>query len=217
MIWDLITRNYAGSLVIPKNRSNFEEKAMKRKSTGQFMPTPEGEKTSKMLEVEAYLGRTLEEDYHEYYIEKKWGQKKMANRWKVARGLIFGLNKRGGRRSWVQMLDLPIRNETEVEDRKADSISQPECEICGESETVLDNAHWVSDSNGGKSSSFNILHLCPNCHRKLDRMDSITTEKARQTLLFREVRKIIESGGDMVAKQKKLVRICEGIVNRTPL
>jgi hypothetical protein len=56
--------------------------------TKQFLRIPKGEKTPKMLEVEKRLGRKLEDDYREYYIEKKWGQTKMANRWLVPKGVI---------------------------------------------------------------------------------------------------------------------------------
>ena len=191
---------------------------MKRMSTGQFIATPEGEKTPKMLEVEERLGRTLEKDFQEYYIEKRWGQKRLANRWQVQRALIFGTNLRGGRRSWSQMLNLSVRREDgKVASRKAESISQSKCEICNEYEIALDNAHWVSDRDGGSSASNNILHLCPNCHRKLDRHNSAITEKARQILLFREARRILETRKDTEAKQRKLLQICEGIINRKPI
>jgi len=73
------------------------------------MPTPPGKKTPKMLEVEKKIGCSLEEDFNEYYIKKKWGQKRLAKKWRVGRNLIFGKNLRGGRRSWSQMLDFHVR------------------------------------------------------------------------------------------------------------
>jgi hypothetical protein len=49
-----------------------------------------GIKTPRMLEVEARLGRTLEDDFREYYVEKGWGQKRLSGRWGVTRAAIFG-------------------------------------------------------------------------------------------------------------------------------
>src|SRR5215472_2196456 len=59
-----------------------------------------------MLEVEAMIGTTLEDDYRTQYLYGDLGQKRLANRWGVGRPLIFG-DLRGGRRSWIQMLGLP--------------------------------------------------------------------------------------------------------------
>ncbi|GAH66950.1 unnamed protein product, partial [marine sediment metagenome] len=50
---------------------------MKRNAKGRFMPTPLGRKTPKMLEVEKKLGCSLEEDFYEYYVNKKWGKKSL--------------------------------------------------------------------------------------------------------------------------------------------
>jgi hypothetical protein len=38
-------------------------------TTGKFLKTPKGHKTERMKEVEIELGRTLEEDYYEWYIQ----------------------------------------------------------------------------------------------------------------------------------------------------
>jgi len=82
---------------------------MERNAKGRFKPIPQGRKTPKMLEVEKKLGCTLEEDFYKYYGDKKWGQKRLAKRWGVGRNLIFGKSLKGNRRSWTQMLNLPIR------------------------------------------------------------------------------------------------------------
>ena len=95
---------------------------MKRTSTGQFKPVPLGEKTQAMLKVEAKLGRTLEEDFREFHIEKGWGQKRIAQRWDTQRATIFAKNKRGSRRSWVQMLNLPVRPDSEADVEKLQAL-----------------------------------------------------------------------------------------------
>jgi hypothetical protein len=105
---------------------------MKRASTGQFLPTPKGQKTPKMKEVERHLGRTLEEDFHEYHLEKGWGQKRIANRWGVPRNLIFSTSTRGGRRSWVTMLDLPVRRLEKDVIRMTNPQTQPPHVKCAE-------------------------------------------------------------------------------------
>ena len=79
------------------------------KST-HFKRTPDGVKTSRMLEVEKRINATLEDDYRAHYLDGGWGQKRLANRWGMARGQIFGV-LRGGRRNWVQMLGLPIKGD----------------------------------------------------------------------------------------------------------
>ena len=183
--------------------------------TGRFKATPKGVKTSRMLEVEQALGRTLEADFEEYHIKKGWGQKRLANRWGVKRELIFSTGMRGGRRSWVMMLNLKAR-------RRGDSVvSTPArkiaCELCQIPEVSLDRAHWVSDRHGGSASAYNILNLCPNCHRKLDRDDPETVSKCREILLFRECRRIIENGGEAEAKRRRLVDIANAIISRRPL
>lgn len=183
---------------------------MKRANRGQFLSTPQGQKTAKMLEVEGRLGRTLEEDFREYHIEKGWGQKRIAKRWRVQKNLIFATNLRGGRRSWATMLNLPVRRlEQETVPQRSEGAHK--CEVCQEFDNYLDNAHWIADRDGGGRQSFNILRLCPNCHRKLDRDDPLTTERAKEILLFREMKRIVETGR---ASKAQLVRVCEAIVTR---
>jgi 5-methylcytosine-specific restriction endonuclease McrA len=168
-----------------------------------------------MLEVERRLGRTLEEDFREYYVEKGWGQLRIANRWGVDRNLIFETSTRGRKRSWIEMLSLPVRRSDEQAnlcDREPEQTLA--CEVCGEFDQYLDRAHWISAAGGGGRQSFNILRLCPNCHRKLDRDDPATTERAKETLLFREAKRVVETGQDSIAKKKEMLRICEAIIIR---
>lgn len=191
---------------------------MKRTASGRFTPTPPGEKTPRMLEVQKKLGRTLEEDFNEYHLKKKWGQKRIANRWGVPRGLIFARSLKGGRRSWVQMLNLPVRRlDGKPVSQKQVGAAIEACEICSKSDVSLDKAHWVSAAEGGSNKSFNMLKLCPNCHRRLDRGNSEITEEARRILLFREARKLIEGSGGSEFKRKRLAELCRAILERKPL
>jgi hypothetical protein len=188
---------------------------MKRTNTGRFLSTSTGQKTPKMLEVERRLRRSLEEDFKEYHIEKGWGQTRIANRWGVQRNLIFSTYKRGGFRCWAKMLKLPVRRLDQRTDlRIAVSKGKRVCEVCEKFEQYLDEAHWISNRDGGGKQSFNILRLCPNCHRKLDRDDPATTKYAKEILLFREAKRIIETGRDSNTKRSELVRICEAIITR---
>lgn len=181
----------------------------------QFKQTPEGKKTPKMLEVEQHLGRTFEEDFREYHVEKGWGQQRIATRWGVRKNLVFTSNPRTRNRCLAEMLNLPVRRVQE----KSNALSPQadhrlKCEVCEEYGEFFDGAHWIGASAGGGTQGFNILLLCPNCHRKLDRDDPTTTERAKEALLFREARRLIETGRDSDAKRKELVKVCEAIVTR---
>jgi len=55
----------------------------------QFKRTPTGAKTPKMIEVEGRIGRSLEEDYTELYLNGPYGQKRLANRWGVKKTQIL--------------------------------------------------------------------------------------------------------------------------------
>jgi hypothetical protein len=169
-----------------------------------------------MMEVEGRLGRTLEEDYQEYYVEKGWGQKLLADRWVVKRELIFRNFKRG-RRSWVQMLKLPVRRHEElsVEENVAPHPLK-QCEVCKSRETKLDEAHWVSRQTGGKKS-YNVLSLCPNCHRKLDRGNEPTVAHCRETLLFKSVMRLLPEGENSSEGRRKLCEVAKAIILRQPL
>ena len=188
---------------------------MNSEKTGQFRPTPIGQKTPKMLEVEAHLGQTLEDDFCQYYIKKRWGQKKLANRWGVGRNLIFRTNLPSGRRSWCKMLNLDVRrlrgDNTSI---ASSSKSKPTCEICNAFDEFHHKAHWIARRNGGGTRNHNILRLCPNCHGKLDADDPATITQAREVLLFREAKRIIQTGVDSKAKRHELVKVCEAIITR---
>jgi hypothetical protein len=180
--------------------------------TGQFLPLPKGQKTPKMLEIEKRLGRSLEEDYQEHYIKEGWGQKKIANRWRVPKGLIFFGNRRNNTAPWTEKLSLPVRNPTVAPAVAAKNRTG--CEICGEDRVIAHRAHWIANTDGGSTQRFNIIRLCPNHHQLLDGGDQETTELAKQILLARETKRIIETGPDSPEKRKELVRVSQAIITR---
>ncbi len=180
----------------------------------RFRPHVIGVKTARMLEVEALLGKTLEEDFREYYLEKSWGQKKLSNRWGVTRTAIFGRGMTTDLKSWVQVLGLPIRRESDLVEEKP--IVLPSCEICDASGTPLEAAHWIAASKGGSKSPSNIIKLCPNCHTKLDLTDDPQIlEQARAVLLTRVARRFTESRDSFRRDcQLEFVRLCKSIMDR---
>jgi len=180
----------------------------------QFRPHSIGVKTPRMLEVEARLGRTLEEDFREYYVEKGWGQKKLTKRWGVTRAAIFGRGKTTDLKCWVQVLNLPIRQESPASENEAKSL--PACEVCGVSGVPLEGAHWIAAAKGGNATSSNIIKLCPNCHTQLDMsQDSKVTAHARAVLLARVARQFIESRASFTRDhQLKFVQLCKSIIER---
>jgi len=128
-----------------------------------FKRTPDGKKTVRMFQAEAHLGRTLEEDYDDYYVTRGWGQKRLAGRWGVKRALVFELSPRSRRRRWVETLGLPVRRE--LDDHQVPAAPPPPaCEACSESSVPLERAHWWEAKDGGPALAFNIFLLCPNCH-----------------------------------------------------
>jgi len=177
--------------------------------TGHFQPIPKGEKPPKMKEMEAKLGMDFIEDYNETYLNGDHGQKRFAQRWEVSKNLIFANNMRGGRRSWYQMLDLPKKGK----EAKSTTIEVPHkgCEICG-ALIPLDRAHWVESTNGGSNQTYNILNLCPNCHRLLDRGDKDIAERGRRVLILRETQRIL-SGKITEETPDRLIKICSNIIN----
>jgi hypothetical protein len=181
----------------------------------QFKRTPVGTKTDRMLKVEAEIGRTLEEDYKEYYFEKGWGQKRLANRWGVARGQIFGV-LRGGRRNWVQMLDLPVKGHKTANAGRRTAARV--CEICAAENTVLEGAHWIASKDGGSTRADNILRLCPNCHKRLDVMeDPITIRRASEVLLLRAAEAFLQSSSERGEEtQRAFLSLCARIIKRQP-
>jgi hypothetical protein len=116
----------------------------------KYVRTKPGQKTARMQAVETRLGRTLEEDYEEYYVQKGWGQIRLAKRWGVKRSTVFESNARGRRRSWVEMLNLPMRQVEEVAPLPSPAL--PACEACGETSVPLERAHWVEARHGGSSA-----------------------------------------------------------------
>ncbi len=200
-----------------------EEKAMipnakrKRNEKGHF-PRVEG-KTDKMREVEARLGTTLEEDYEEYYIKQQWGQKRLAKRWDVGnRSIIFGPS-RDGRRCWTDRLNLAVRRE-ESERTETPQNRNRSCEICLVNCDNLEHAHWVARSKRGGREFFNMLWLCPNCHKKLDRSkDEDTTTRAKEVLFYRSMKKMINSKSEsgQQEKERHLLQIATAIIERKPV
>lgn len=170
---------------------------------GRFLATPKGQKTPKMLFMEKELGVKFEDDYKNQYLSGRLGQKRFATRWSSSKGLIFANNLRGGRRSWVEMLELPRRDESAV--AGLNKKVGPICECCGEKVPSLDGAHWVERANGGTAEPSNIAKLCPNCHRKLDRDDLKTTEDVRAALLYRVSKNILDNSGDKIKTKSELV------------
>jgi len=173
-----------------------------------FSRTPDGSKTALMRKVEARIGRSLEDDYHEYYLVKGWGQKRLADRWGVRRATIFEPRARTRGRSWVQMLQLTTR--PSAEPTRVLETKRHACEVCGDSSVPLERAHWVPASDGGVSASDNILALCPNCHTKLDQVhDPATTARARAVLLHRTARRVLALNGHTA---EQFMTTCERII-----
>jgi hypothetical protein len=149
-----------------------------------------------MLEIEKRLGRTLEEDYREHYIKEEWGQTKIANRWQVPKGLIFFGNRPTNTPPWTERLGLPVRKQKETVASAVGPKNRTRCEICGADKVIAERADWIANKDGGSKQRFNIIRLCPNHHQLLDGGDPETTEFSKQILLFREAKRIIETGPD---------------------
>lgn len=180
---------------------------------GKFCKIPDGQKTPTMLEVEKRIGKHLEQDYKDNYLSEKMGQKRLADRWGVPRGLIFCETMRGNRKCWVQKLNLPKLAKSKKEEGEK-KIFKKRCEICGKESIPLDNAHWIANAKGGGRERSNILKLCPNCHRLLDINDPDIVRKGRKILLYREVEKIMNSNEEKKVKQDQLDKLCVKIFSR---
>ena len=168
-----------------------------------------------MLEIQNRLGCTLEEDYDRQYIKGDCSQRQLAYRWRHPRHLIFHSNHRGDRtQSWVSKLGLPKKPKHSAVSAVSHG-AKSRCEICGNDEVKPHNAHWIANKHGGGTQRFNIIRLCPNHHQLLDKGDAATTARSQEILLFRESRRIIETGPDGSAKQKDLVRVCQAIITRS--
>ena len=168
---------------------------MSSKNT-RFKRTPEGEKTPRMCAIEEQIGRTLEDDYSEFYLKnrgrKGYGQKALADRWGVKRQQIFGVSLAPGRRNWVEILKLPKEDGTSAI-QQSRSASSRRCEICGTDDVALEKAHWIPRCEGGSTQAENILKLCPNCHTRLDRGNFATHNRAREVLLLRATEALLQS------------------------
>jgi hypothetical protein len=177
----------------------------------QFKRIPEGSKTDRMLQVEKRIGRSLEEDYEEHYLSGHMGQKRLADRWGVARGQIFGV-LRGGRRNWVQMLGLRARDGTAHAMGRQKTPAK--CEICGATEVPLEAAHWLPARDGGSTRLDNILKLCPNCHTRLDLMEHPPTiQRAREVLLLRAAEAFLATTAVRdEEKQRAFLSLCQRIM-----
>ena len=179
---------------------------------GQFQPNPPGQKTSKMQDVERKLGRSLEDDFDEHYVKQQWGQKRMADRWGVKRSLIFG-NLPGGRRSWAKMLGLPVRKEnTDVAAPEKANQAGRSCSMCLTSDVSLDSAHWIPREEKGPSTWWNLISLCPNCHRRLDSRDDRTIAAVRVLLMSRAAQRFAAKNPKMSPEEFGAIMI--RIVNR---
>jgi hypothetical protein len=167
-----------------------------------------------MLEIEERLGCTIEDDYREHYIKQKWGQTKIANRWRVPKGLIFFGNRRTSTPAWTERLSLPVRGQKQMVAPAVVPKNRTRCEICGADNVIAHRAHWIANKDGGSKQRFNIIRLCPNHHPLLDGGDPETTELSKQILLLREAKRIIETGLDGPEKQKELVKVSQAIITR---
>jgi hypothetical protein len=154
------------------------------------------------------LGRTLEEDYREFYLEKRLGQKRLADRWGVQRNMIFDSNKRNRSRSWVEMLGLSVRRNEE--ESSTPPRPRPACEACSENTVPLERAHWWEAKDRGPASPENIVSLCPNCHTRLDRQtDAALTERVRAILLHRAASNALRKG----CTPEQFLLLCQQILN----
>jgi len=180
----------------------------------QFKPIPDGVKTPKMIQVEQRIGRALEHDYGLNYLHGTMGQKRLASRWGVPRALIFG-PLAGRRRSWAQRLCLAKKAMHSVPDRRENAARG--CEICRNTDVPPESAHWIAKRDGGTSSPFNILKLCPNCHSLLDREDEVTTGHACAILLWRAAESFVSKAERGAQVQQQFLELCTSIIRSRPM
>jgi hypothetical protein len=180
----------------------------------QFKPIPDGVKTPKMLEVERRIGATLEHDYSVYYLHGTIGQKRLANRWGVPRALIFG-PLAGRRRSWTQRLCLAKKQKPSAPDRRENAARG--CEICRNTHVPPESAHWIAKRDGGTSTPFNILKLCPNCHTLLHHGDENTTRRACEILVWRAAESFVSRPERGAQVEQQFLEICTSVMRSRPL
>jgi hypothetical protein len=187
---------------------------MRDLKTGRFLPIPKGQKTDKMRKIEKRLGCKLEDDYDEHYIKKGCSQRQLAYRCRHPRHLIFHSNHRGDRsQSWVSKLGLPKKTKHSAA-LAGTNKAKFRCEVCGNDEAKPHNAHWIANKDGGGTQRFNIIRLCPNHHHLLDSGDPAVTARSQEILLFRESKRIIETGPDTPEKLKDLLRVSRAIITK---
>jgi hypothetical protein len=180
----------------------------------QFKPIPDGVKTPKMREVEERIGMPLEHDYLINYLHGPMGQKRLANRWRVPRAMIFG-PLAGGRRSWVQKLYLPKKGKPSAPER-CEQVAH-RCEICETTKAPMERAHWIARGDGGPSSQYNILKLCPNCHTLLDQDDEFMKRRACEILLWRAAESFVSKTERGAEVQQQFLELCTSIIRSRPM
>lgn len=184
------------------------------KNQTQFKSIPDGVKTPKMLEVERRIGTTLEHDYSLKYLHGNMGQKRVANRWGVPRALIFG-PLAGRRRSWVQRLCLAKKEKPSAPDHR-EKLARG-CEICPNTSVPPEAAHWIAKRDGGTSSPYNILKLCPNCHTLLDQDDETTTRRACEILLWRAAESFVSKAERGAQVERQFLELCTSVIRYRPM
>lgn len=189
------------------------------KNTGKFQAVPFNEKTPDMLKMEKKLGVTFEDDYMKtYFNNPERSQRQFAKRWETNRGVIWTGNKANKSRSktpsWVERCNLPYLNEKVIEDEAKDNMTI-KCEICQIDDVTIEDAHWIPRAQKGSDKFFNIIKLCPNCHKKLDnKKDPVIIEKCRTILFSRSMLYLLKDGVDSYEDKLRMLSIAKQIINR---
>lgn len=182
--------------------------------TGRWLPLAKGERPPKMKEMENKLCLKFEDDYKKQYLSGKMGQLRFAKRWGTTKGMIFGHGPAAKRNCWIIQLKLKKRN-TNNSPKNNSKNKKVICEICGIDNVTLDKAHWIDNAKGGPRHQWNILNLCPNCHRKVDiDRDSKTINAMEKAILSKAVKFLYEKENQKKNYRDKLLKICKAIINR---
>jgi HNH endonuclease len=90
------------------------------------------------------------------------------------------------------------------------------CEVCGDEDSGLQQAHWIARCDGGPTRANNILKLCPNCHNRLDQQkDPDTTQRCKERLLLRSAEGLLSSSSRRdKAMQSEFRALCVSIIER---